>query len=381
MKNKIFVLIIMSVMTMSCQKKNFSSIDATNESQSNPPTPTPAPVPTPDPGPTPNPSPTPAPGPTPVIQDFTVNGSGMADILFVVNDASSMFTTLREDIPIRFAHFIPKINHLDYHIAVTSAQATGSRDYQSGRVTKILYQPVPFAGLNLVPNQYKITPDMKHPGQDFLATIMRPEAICIQVAGPCPNPAHFYQEAIHSSILALSNPDSVAKFIRPEAPLNIVIISEDDEGVGNLTDRHGNMKSDTPAYNRPQTLIDLVQTKWPGKQFRVHAVITKPSEMFCNSPNQYNARAGYLYHDLAQKTGGVVASICDNYDSKSINKIANSIVAAPVSFDLQCSPRNLTASYSPQPAQPTQVVISGNSISFSPALPLGTGVHLEYTCQ
>jgi hypothetical protein len=297
-----------------------------------------------------------------------------------VNDFSSMFTTLRTDIPIRFAHFVPKMDGVDYHIAVTSAQATGSKDYQSGRVTKILYQPVPFAGLSLVPAQYKITPDMKHPGQDFLATILRPEAICVQVAGPCPNPASFYQEAIHSSILTLSNSDSVAKFIRPQAPLNIVIISENDEGAGNLTDNHGKIKASTPAYNRPQTLIDLVQAKWPGKPFRTHAVITKPEEMFCNNADQYNARAGFLYNELAQKTGGTVASICDNYNSKSIDKIANSLAVAPVSFVLQCAPKNLTATYSPQPSQPTRAVVSGNNVSFSPALPAKTKVHLSYSC-
>jgi hypothetical protein len=314
-------------------------------------------------------------------QDFTVDSSGSADILFVVNDSSSMWYTLRESIPVRFSHFIPQLGKVDYHISVTSAQTRGVADYQGGRIAKVLYEPVPFTGLNLVPYQYAVTSDMRpHAERNFLATVMRPEAICIAGMMPCPQTGDAYQEAIHSSIMALSNPDSVAKLVRPGAALNLVIISDDDEGAGNLTDSHGNLKSSAPSYNRPQTLIDLIHSKWPGKAFRAHAVIQRPEDPLCWNADIYNARQAYLYNDLVKKTGGSTAEICNVYDEKEIKKIARSIVTASPTFQLKCQPTTVQATYSPTPSSPTRVVVSGNSVSFDPPLPSGTKVHLQYQC-
>lgn len=321
--------------------------------------------------------------PPSTTQDFTVNSSGAADILFVVNDSSSMWYTLRESTPIRFAHFVGKLHDsVDYKMSVTSAQATGPTDYQSGRLTRILYQPVPYDGLTLVPAQYAVTPAMEpYAGRNFLATIMRPEAICVAGMMPCPNSANPYQEAIHTTIKTLSDADSVAKFVRPGAALNVVIISDDDEGAGNLTDSKGNIRSSTPSYNRPDTLINLVQTKWPGKAFRAHAVIQRPEDPLCWNADIYNANRAYLYNDLVKKTGGATAEICNVYDQTEIKKIANSIVTASPTFQLKCQPTSIQATFSPQPAVPTRTVVNGTNVSFDPALPSGTKVHLQYQCQ
>jgi hypothetical protein len=166
-----------------------------------------------------------------------------------------------------------------------------------------------------------------------------------------------------------------------------VIISDNDEGEGNLTDSHGNLLPNVPDYNKPQTLLNYVHQAFPQKSFKVHAVIRKPSDGSCNNDN-IDAHKAFLYDSLVQSTGGVSANICHDMNRSEVDAIGQAIHTNPPVFTLQCVPKDtngdgvpdVAATYSPQPATPIDVIVNGNIVTFNPVPPQGTVVHLQYEC-
>ncbi len=236
--------------------------------------------------------------------------SGKADILFVVHNTQSMFSELREAIPYRFAEFISKLDG-DYRIGVTSADVTGSRAYESGGLADVLRTPVSGPGIALVPKQKVITSAMGvHTSRNFLATIMRPEAICIQVVtARCPPTGSGWQQGIEAAKLAINKSESQGLF-RDDAALHVVIIADKDQSGGD--------------QEAPEKFIAAVQAKWPGKKLKVHTVIYQPEAAYCNAHNVSASKAP-IYSKLSKLTGGVTANFCASMDRKDINSIAAEI--------------------------------------------------------
>lgn len=322
-------------------------------------------------------------------QDIPItDDNGKADIMFVVNNSSSMFGLLRDSIPYRFQNFVSKLGSTDYKAMIITSDATGDREFQSGRLNKILYRAVPASGLALVPYQYSITPMMDNASRNLLATIMRPEAICVQTGTHlCPNPAHGYQEAIHATLKSIERPDTLTE-LRDDATFNLVIISDNDEGNGNLVDRQGNILPGTPAYNQPQTIISSIQQKWPQKQFKVHGVYQAPGDRGPGCTASSSVRVAHIYDKLVKATGGVHANICNDSNRAEVEAIAQAIQRAPSVFQLSCVPvdtngdgkPDVTATFDPQPPTSIQTIVNGNAVTFNPMPPAGTTVHLRYTC-
>lgn len=319
------------------------------------------------------------------------NGGGRSDVIFVINNSESMYTELRESISYRFSRFIEYLGNSDYQIAVTSADATGIREFEAGRFTRILRTATPGPGIALVPAQYMVHPQMgQYTQRNFMATILRPEAICTQVGTHmCPNAASAYQEGIRSTLLALQRPENQG-FIRQNSALHVVVISDDDEGGRNLTDNNGNILPSTPEHNRPETLVNFVNAQYPGKEFKFHAVARGQNVNTCNNVSGVSATKAPIYQRATQITGGVMANICNDLNRTEVQAIANSIRnnSGSQSYQLNCDPRDVNgdgipdvmATYNPNPSQPVQVVVSGRSVSFTPQLPAGTQVQLQYRC-
>ena len=235
--------------------------------------------------------------------------SGKADILFVVHNTDSMFSELRDSIPYRFKNFVSQLTG-DYRIAVTTGDTRGSRAFEAGGFADILRTPVNGPGIAILPRQSYITPNMEYASRNFLATIMRPEAICIQVTTRrCLNPASGYQQGIEAVNMSINREDTQS-FFRNDASLHVVIIADRDQSGGDET--------------APEKLIAAVQSKWPGKKLKVHTVIRRPQDNGC-SANNVEASKAPIYHKLSVLTGGVSSNFCKSMDRKDIEAITNEI--------------------------------------------------------
>ncbi len=237
--------------------------------------------------------------------------AGKADILFVIHNGFTMYTELRDSIPYRFKDFISHLNG-DYQIGFTGGDTRGSKPYVAGGLANILRSPVAGPGIEILPKQKVVTPAMgEHTSRNFLATLMRPESICVQLATRrCPQYTTAYQRAIASATLAINRDDSQVLF-RDGVPLHIVIIADKDESGGDM--------------QTPERFLDAVKAKWPNKDVKVHAVIRKSSENTCNGITGVEATKAPIYEKLVNLTGGVVTSICNDLDRKDIKAIADSI--------------------------------------------------------
>lgn len=262
-------------------------------------------IPTPDPQPEPQPEPDPENPPQPPVV------TGKADILFVIHNGFTMFTELRDTIPYRFKNFISDLNG-DYQIGYTSGDTTGIQPYVAGGLANILRTAVPGPGHEILPKQKVITPAMgEYTHRNFIATLMRPEAICVQVSTRrCPLLTTAYQRAIAGATLAINRSESQVLF-RDGVPLHIIIIADKDESGGDM--------------QTPERFLESVKAKWPNKDVKVHSVIRKSLNHTCSGITGVEATKAPIYEKLSNLTGGVVTSICDEFDRTGIKAITDQI--------------------------------------------------------
>ncbi len=221
-----------------------------------------------------------------------------------------MFSELRDTVPYRFKDFIKNLKG-DYRIGITSGDVSGAEAYEAGGLAEILRTPVSGPGIPLVPRQSVITSAMgEYTSRNFLATLMRPEAICIQVdSRRCPFYASGYQQGITAAELAIKRSESQQLF-RNDAPLHVVIIADRDQSGGDVY--------------APERFIAAVQAKWPGKKLKVHSVIFRPEDSTCNGHGVEASKAP-IYDKLSKLTGGVTTNFCNSMDRKDIKAIADEI--------------------------------------------------------
>lgn len=321
-------------------------------------------------------------------QPITIIGSGRADILFVVDNSPSMFSELRESISYRFGRFIEYLGTTDFRIAVTTGDAVGSREYEAGRMTRILRASNPGSGIAISPLSYFISPIMSESQRNFSATIRRPEATCVQVGTHlCPTSASNYQEGIYATTLALQRPEN-ASFFRDEASLHVVVISDTDETSRAYVSPSGDISANLPERNRPQTLMAAVANQFPEKTFKFHAVIRPTNADTCANSSNVDARKAPIYQQMVQTSGGQIVNICRDLDRSEVQQLANQIRGTGNRYSLRCVPTDengdgqpdVQAVFSPQPAQPIQTVVSDQSVRFVPEPAAGTQVTLTYRC-
>jgi hypothetical protein len=131
--------------------------------------------------------------------------------------------------------------------------------------------------------------------------------------------------AANLTISGYNNPAIAQGFFRPDASLAIVILSNEDErSCGNDPTCHSdptNVVQYEPfaANDYPTSLTNnITQTFGANKNFAIHAIVIKPGDTACyasenlGGANDSGGDYGNVYAALAQSTGGVVASICNN---------------------------------------------------------------------
>ena len=175
---------------------------------------------------------------------------------------------------------------------------------------------------------------------------------------------------------------------RAQSTLTVIEVSNEDERSvgGNQAESSVQYQPLTPE-NLPANLIKLVHSTFDTadfvKPFIWNSIIVKPGDSACIAQQDAlgtPAFPGVLLAQLANATGGQVASICDTDYANNMTLINSRIVNSMPGLQLQCTPLN-NPSVSLNPSFATAISLSGSQLRFSPALPEGEQITATYTCS
>lgn len=312
-----------------------------------------------------------------------------ADILFVVDDSGSV-ADVQANIASRFSSFMQQVSNLDYRIGIITT------DVSSNVSDTVNNPPAPTnrngalqdGKLIEVDNlgNYFITPQLPNPGALFAQTIQLPESQTCAQSGYTTCPSGDPRGIFAANLLVTANYNS---FLRPNAPLTIVIVSDSDERNSGTLANQGFPQG---TNDLPATLISNVQTAFPGKPLQVDAIIVGPTDTACYNARYHRNGNPYLfawyapiYASLVAQTGGVLGSICAPDYGQLLNNIGTGVTQQSQIMTLACRPigDQYQVTFSPQPATPInpQANWSNNQISFDQTIPPGTTVTVTYNCS
>lgn len=310
-------------------------------------------------------------------KSFIVNSNNnLVDTLIVIDNSGSM-NYEQLNMAHRFENFIDKLSGLNWQLGIiTTDTRTDSinAELKDGRLLL-------FSGLN----KHYIT------SQDDLASVKIAFAGTIQRKA---NEGSGNEQGILATYRAIeraldssttSNPN--IGFIRPEATLAVIVVTDADE-TGKLTSK-----------SLPENLIQLVQTKYPEKNFKFNSIIVKPNDINCKNnktvyTNSLNVLAtnsnetyGTRYSQLSELTAGIVGDICAEDYGDQLSQIGQSTYDQIKEFTLDCSPidsnqdgqMDVTVTDSINQKILTNYIVEKNRIQFDSLLPFST-YSVSYKC-
>lgn len=225
------------------------------------------------------------------------------------------------------------------------------------------------------------------------------------------------ERGVYSATLTIKNNPS--NFVRPEAHLAVVILSDEDVRSSNY---YKSIDYGLADMDLPSNFVSNLKGLYPNKTFSVHAIVVKPgtlqsitldqmNSILSNlvstpvmgySPTQYFASNtsgesclnqqsaqipgagfggsyGYLYSLLARQTGGVEGDICASDYGSQLSNMGSSIAERVQEVQLKCSDaRDIVVTMSP--TNSISYSLDGAILRLSDALPAGTQMSVSYTC-
>ncbi|QDK46554.1 hypothetical protein DOM22_15945 [Bdellovibrio sp. ZAP7] len=326
-------------------------------------------------------------------------GSGKVDIL-IVNDNSASMSFEQKRLAPRFANFIQNLDasKVDYRIAITTTDISGGKFPQGGQL------------ITMGDGSKYITPSQANRLALFNAAIQRPEtttcenfianylrangASSINSAGyqsgyasNCPSGD---ERGVYSANLVVQN--NPGSFIRADAHLSIIFLSDEDERSGLYSSGNYTLAAlDQPASLPRSVKSSLGEAKYAS--LSIHAIVVRDtsclaqqnSQVLGDNPNQDtkglvtgSIGSVYLSFTNVSPAWGVSADICSSDYTGQLGTIQTSIQAKIKDILLNCSsPTDLQVSVSG-----TNIAhsVSGNVLTFSQTLSPGTTVNLSYKC-
>lgn len=246
---------------------------------------------------------------------LSVSGDRPVDILFVVDNSGSM-NTERSNLAQRIDGFLDKVAGLDWQLAVTSTDVKGSRDFEEGRLTA--FSP----GVHIL--------------DSTMDTAQAQQLFGNRVQG-MPNGGN--EEGIYATVKmierALDGQGSNAinaQFLRAEADLAVVVLSDEDE----------NSNGSSVKYT-PQQFLSFVNTSFSGnKNITWHSIVTMSGDVACK--NVGYSYYGVNYENLSKLTGhgepggAIIGSVCASDYTAQLQDIGQSVKDMQKSVSLGCSP-------------------------------------------
>jgi hypothetical protein len=330
-------------------------------------------------------------------------GAGKVDIL-IVDDNSASMSFEQKRLADRFANFIQNLDakKVDYRIAITTTDVSGGAFPQGGQLIK------------LSDGSSYITPSQAHRVNLFNSAIQRPEtkncenwiANYLRTNGASSINTSAYASAysqncpsgdergIYSANLVVQkNP---ASFIRSDAHLSIIFLSDEDERSGLYSTNSGYKLA---SMDQPGTLVSNVRTTLGESKYKslsIHSIIVKDNTCLNQQNNQVlgdvpneatrglvTGSIGTVYLTFAQTNPawGVAADICakDSDYTTQLGQIQTNIESRIKDILLKCSsPTDLEVNISGSTVAHS---VSGNVLSFNQYLAAGTSVSLSYKCS
>lgn len=261
----------------------------------------------------PNPDPDPDPDPDnlfKVVQDVEVDwGSKMTDILFVIDNSSSMRYE-QTQISKRFPNFISQLDGVDWHVGITTTDARG-RDWGDGRLHKF-------------PNKdWFLTPQIgKEKAQKLFAKHVKREESGSDSEKGILTTRRAIERAVGNGSSGADR--ALRKFFRPDAALAVVVLSDEDES-GNGEKSDGD------------NLIKYIRDSWGNnKVFQFNSIIVHTQK--CLNGNGHTM--GRKYQRLSKKTKGLVGDVCaDNY-SQMLTDLGQGVADLQRVYKLKCKPKD-----------------------------------------
>lgn len=227
--------------------------------------------------------------------------SGKVDILFVVDNSSSMAKEHRK-ISKQFDSFLAQLQNVDYHIAVITTDISSSPEnpvqnayYQDGKF-------IPIGQRKYLKNENFGQKINKETIKEFQQAISREETIKCDIRN---QPRQKYQRSvffgndynsktddiacpshdergIYAVNLAIRNSNQQG-FFRSDAHLMIVIISDEDiRSSEQYISQPGFEKYEFEDYDYPEVLVESMFNKFGAtKSFSVHSIIIIPGDDQC----------------------------------------------------------------------------------------------------
>lgn len=326
-----------------------------------------------------------------VFQEFAFTASNKVDILVIVDNSGSM-SVEQQNLASPFNGFISRLNSsgLDWQIGVTSTDVcpeTAPEGFCPSGLNGARGRFMGAPGSNpAFGNQYIIKPG-SNAQQLFAQRVQRGSEV-----------GSGDERGIFAANLAVDQRNSAnAGFFRDNSNLAVVILSDEDERSVNAADSSLGGYAQLANYDIPETFISKVAQTWNNtKSLLVNAIIIKPGDttmypdpnansapggpypqnntclnVQAHQPQYYTAHAGTAYARLAQKTGGVVGSICDN-GSGSFAAMLNNITGAIIN---QPSSRIITLAHTPEYRPTVTFNPNGNTVGWS-WVPGSNQIHL-----
>lgn len=174
---------------------------------------------------------------------------------------------------------------------------------------------------------------------------------------------------------------------RNDASLAVIILSDEDErsigGNKALQYFYGEWKA-LEAEDYPQAFVNKIKQRFgPKKPVSVNSIIVKPGDSACMASQDAGgakSHYGYKYKELSDLTQGYVGSICDADYSQSLYYFKDKIKQSLSSIPLDCAPVGpINVVITPAMGNVSTQIIN-NTLNFTPAVPAGRTVKIEYDC-
>ncbi|MEN0059482.1 MAG: hypothetical protein AAGB31_11655 [Bdellovibrio sp.] len=324
-------------------------------------------------------------------------GYGKVDIL-IVNDNSASMSFEQTRLAPRFANFIADLDarKVDYRIAMTTTDVSGSGSLKGG---SLIYfkEGTPY-----------LTPKMSDRFTLFSSTIQRSETLNCEkfianwirnnggnvssinsssysaaYAQNCPSGD---ERGVYAANLVVKNNPS--SFIRSDAHLSIIFLSDEDERSGS----YGSSSFALEDMDQPGTLVANVKTYLGADKFNslsVHAIVVKDNtclgeqnsqtlDSYAPTKGLVRGSIGTVYLSFVTQGWGNSADICSSDYPSQLGEIRSSIANKTKDTILYCSdPQNLTVTVA---GSAVSYTLSGKTLKFDEALAQGTTADVSYKC-
>lgn len=241
-------------------------------------------------------------------QVVKVDEASKVDILFVIDNSGSMQYE-QQSMASRVRNFLDVVKGLDWQIAVTTTDPNHAT-LGDGRL-------VPLANMS---NSYILKSSMDDMNARSILgnTLQRSE-----VGSPLEQGIYVTYRAIERS---LASAGGNTNFIRQDAALAVVLISDEDESANG-------------PKNDPANFLKYIQSTFNGqKPVSFHSIIARPGDQVCLGPGGQGAVPGYRYEQLSKLTGGVIGDVCATDYGAQLNGIGEGVKKTLKSITLSCAP-------------------------------------------